>query len=271
MKRSIVLGILAVSAALAQPPGPPPGRMGFGGRGPMGPGEFTRTVTGAPYSATEVSSSQQVLANGNVIQRQNQTNFYRDGQGRTRTEMTMKHPDGTTTSHVMIHDPVAGVMHDIDPQSKVSRESNFHAPPAGVRPQGGPRGGGPGGPGANRSMVQRRTPDPNVVTENLGTQTINGVSATGTRMTRTIPAGAEGNSLPIQIAHESWVSDDLKVPVMVKHSDPRSGTSTTQLTNIVRAEPDSTLFTVPSGYTVQKGQGPGRGPGRGPRGGGNGQ
>jgi hypothetical protein len=267
MKRLIVLGIFAVSAALAQPPGPPPGRMGFGGRGPMGPGQFMRTVTGAPYSATEVSTSQQVLANGNVIQRQSQTNFYRDGQGRTRTEMTMKHPDGTTTSHVMIHDPVAGVAHDLDPQNKVARESNFRTPPAGAnRPQGAMRGG----PGANRAMVERHTADPNVVTENLGTQTINGVSATGTRMTRTIPAGAEGNSLAIQIVHETWTSDDLKVPVMVKHSDPRSGTSTTQLTNIVRAEPDASLFTVPSGYTVQKG-GPGRGPGRGPRGGGNGQ
>ena len=37
------------------------------------------------------------------------------------------------------------------------------------------------------------------------------------------------------------------------------------------AEPDASLFTVPAGYTVQKGGGPGRGPGRGPRGGGNGQ
>jgi hypothetical protein len=252
MKTSIVIGILAVSAALAQPPGPPPGgRMGFGGRGPMG-GEFMRTVTGAPYSATEVSSSQQVLANGNVIQRQSQTNFYRDGQGRTRSETTMKHQDGTTSTHVMIHDPVAGVMHDIDPQNKVTRDSNFHVPTAGASRSSSS--------GATRAMVQSRTSDPNVVTENLGTQTVNGVSATGTRITRTIPAGAEGNSLAIQIVHETWTSDDLKVPVMVKHSDPRSGTSTTQLTNIVRAEPDATLFTVPSGYTVQKGGGPGRGP-----------
>jgi hypothetical protein len=272
MKKSILIGMFAVCAALAQPPGPPPGRMGFGGRGPMGPGAFTRsTVTGAPYSAVEVSSSQQVLANGNVIQRQNQTTFYRDGAGRTRTEMTMKHPDGTTTAQVVVHDPVAGVLHEIDPQGKTARTSSFHAAPSGAganRPQGGPRGGGPGGPGGNRAMAQHRTPDPNVATENLGTQTINGVSATGTRMTRTIPAGAEGNSLPIQIVHETWVSDELKVPVMVKHSDPRSGTTTTQLTNIVRAEPDTTLFAVPAGYTVQKGGGPGRGPGRGPRGGG---
>jgi hypothetical protein len=237
----------------------------------MGPGAFTRTVTGAPYSGTEVTSTQQVLANGNVIQRQNQITLYRDGSGRTRTEATMKHPDGTTSSQIVIHDPVAGAIHELDPQNKVARVSTFHAAPSGGganRTQGGPRGGGgpggPGGPGANRAMAaQSRTADPNVVTENLGTQTINGVTATGTRMTHTIPAGAEGNSLPIQVVHETWISDDLKVPVMVKHSDPRSGTTTTQLTNIVRAEPDTTLFAVPAGYTVQKG-----GAGRGPRGGG---
>jgi len=236
MKKFAVLGMLAVTAALAQPPGPPPGRMGFGGRGPMGFGGEGRTVTGAPYSATESFTSQQVLANGNVIQRQSQTTHYRDGQGRTRTEVTMKRQDGTTSTHVSIHDPVAGVHHELDPQNKVDRQSTFHVPSSAsntaprTRPQGGRIGG------ANRPS------DPNVVVEKLGTQTINGVSATGTRMTRTIPAGVEGNSLPMQIVHETWISDDLKVPVMVKTSDPRSGTTTMQLTNIVRAEPDSSLF-----------------------------
>jgi hypothetical protein len=101
-----------------------------------------------------------------------------------------------------------------------------------------------------------------VVTEHLGVQTINGVQATGTRFTRTIPAGAEGNSLPIVTVHETWTSDDLKVPVMVKTTDPRFGTSQTQLTNIVRAEPDPSLFQVPAGYTVTKERGGMRG---GPR------
>jgi hypothetical protein len=273
MNKLIVCGILAVSAALAQPPGPPPGRMGgFGGRGPMGPGAFSRTVTGAPYSATEVTMSQQVLPDGNVIQRQNQTTFYRDGQGRTRTETTMKHPDGTTTQHVMVHDPVAGVIHEIDPQNKVSRDSMFNAPQRDSTfhvPQEGAGGAGRpqgmrGPQGQDRAMAQGRAANPNVSTENLGTQTINGVSATGTRIVHTIPAGAEGNSLSIQVVHETWVSDELKVPVMVKHSDPRSGTTTTQLTNIVRAEPDPSLFSVPAGYAVKQG-GPGRGMGRGPR------
>jgi len=226
-----------------------------------------RTVTGAPYTGTEVSSHSQTLSNGNVISRQEQTNFSRDGQGRVRMETTMKHPDGTTSTRVTIHDPVAGVVHNIDAQRKTSNDMTLHGPPNGPgrgRGQGQPgvrpNGASPDVAGAN-GRGQRRT-DPNVVTENLGVQTLNGVQATGTRFTRTIPAGAEGNSQPIVIVHETWTSDDLKVPVMVKTSDPRFGTSQTQLTNIVRAEPDPSLFQVPAGYTVTKDRGGMRG---GPR------
>jgi hypothetical protein len=258
MKKLAFIAFLTVSALLAQPQGPPPGgRMGFGGRGPgFGPGGpgMQRTVSGAPYTGTEVSTRAQTLSNGTVISRQEQTNFSRDSQGRVRSETTMKHPDGTSSTHVTIHDPVAGVVHNIDTQRKTSNDMTLRTPPAG---QGRGRDRGPGQAAAG----QRRT-DPNVLTEHLGSQTINGVQATGTRITRTIPAGAEGNSLPIVSVHETWTSDDLKVPVMVKTSDPRFGTSQTQLTNIVRAEPDPSLFQVPAGYTVTKDRGGMRG---GPR------
>jgi hypothetical protein len=80
--------------------------------------------------------------------------------------------------------------------------------------------------------------------------------AAGTRLTRTIPAGAMGNSQPIQTVRETWVSSDLNVPVMIKTSDPRFGTTVTQLTNVVRSEPDAALFQTPADYTVSKGHGP---------------
>jgi hypothetical protein len=274
MKKLAFVGFLTISTLLAQPPGPPPGgRMGFGGRGPgFGPGGFERTVAGAPYTATEVSTSMQALANGNTIQRSTQTNISRDGQGRVRMETTVKHQDGTTSTHITIHDPVAGVVHNIDTQNKLSHDMALHAPPNG---QG--RGRGPGraatsANGASPDVASGRGPrrtDPNLLTEHLGMQTLSGVSATGTRMTRTIPAGEEGNSQPIVSVHESWMADDLKVPVMVKSSDPRFGTTQTQLTNVVRAEPDATLFQVPAGYTVVKDHGGPRG--RGPNGPGPGQ
>jgi hypothetical protein len=69
-------------------------------------------------------------------------------------------------------------------------------------------------------------------------------------VTRTIPAGKIGNAQAIQTVHETWTSPDLKIPVIVKTSDPRTGTTTRQLTNITRAEPDPALFQVPSDYTV---------------------
>ena len=58
-------------------------------------------------------------------------------------------------------------------------------------------------------------------------------SRTGTRTTTTIAAGSIGNEQPIQIVSEQWFSPDLKVLVMTKHSDPRSGETTYRLTNIV--------------------------------------
>jgi hypothetical protein len=87
-------------------------------------------------------------------------------------------------------------------------------------------------------------------TEDLGVQSIEGVEATGTRTITTIPAGDIGNERPIDIVYERWYSKELQLVVMSKHSDPRFGEQTYRLTNIVRSEPDPSLFEVPSGYKV---------------------
>jgi len=89
--------------------------------------------------------------------------------------------------------------------------------------------------------------------EDLGTQTINGVMATGTRYTHTIPAGQIGNEKPIVAVSERWYSNDLQIVVKSTRNDPRFGTSTYTVTNIQRTEPASALFTVPADYTVQAG------------------
>jgi hypothetical protein len=91
-----------------------------------------------------------------------------------------------------------------------------------------------------------------VVTENLGQQTVEGVNAAGTRSTTTIPAGAIGNLQPIKVVAEQWLSPDLQILVMTRHSDPRSGDTTYRLQNIVRAEPDRSLFTVPPDFTLKE-------------------
>jgi hypothetical protein len=90
-------------------------------------------------------------------------------------------------------------------------------------------------------------------TEELGSRDFDGVQAEGTRRVTIIPAGAIGNERPIETVYERWYSKDLQIVVMSKHSDPRFGEQTYRLTNIVRAEPDPSLFNVPTGYKVVSG------------------
>ena len=87
--------------------------------------------------------------------------------------------------------------------------------------------------------------------EDLGQQVIEGVTVTGTRTTTVISAGAIGNELPITVTSEEWLSPDLKVLVMTKHADPRSGETTYRLTGITRGEPDPSMFELPAGVTIR--------------------
>lgn len=250
LKKTVFLGLFAALGLLAQGPGGPrprgPEGPGFG-RGFGGPREFENPVTGQPYSGTRTVVRQQALTDGTTITQQQQTQIYRDSQGRVRTERTITTPGGQTRSEVTITDPVAGVMHTLDVANKVSHDMPLRRPPANAN--GGGRGRGP------RTNTPATT-NPNVKDESLGLQMMSGVAATGTRVTRTIPAGSQGNSQPIQTLRERWVSTDLQVPLMEKTSDPRTGTTTSTLANISRGDPDPGLFQVPAGFTTQKG-GPG--------------
>jgi hypothetical protein len=104
----------------------------------------------------------------------------------------------------------------------------------------------PGMPG----MMVSSGSEKNAQKESLGTQMIEGVQAEGTRTTVTIPAGAIGNDLPIQIVSERWYSPELQTVVMTKHSDPRMGDTVYRLTNINRNEPAPSLFQAPADYTA---------------------
>jgi hypothetical protein len=103
-------------------------------------------------------------------------------------------------------------------------------------------GGGRGGSGGR------------VKQESLGTQTVEGLLVKGTRSTSTIPEGAIGNDRAIETISERWFSDDLQTVVMTKRSDPRSGTQTFRLVNVLRAEPSPSLFQLPSDYTLVGGK-----------------
>ena len=235
-----------------------------------------RTIANAPYSAEAVTESTQVLADGNRIARKTITRIFRDGEGRTRREQVN---DNGVVESVSIVDPVAHLSYVLQPDSRtayrdfvlIGLPTMMRSKMEGVeatdeklavaaqakldmeqqRRQGGPPPPPPP-PGPDGRVVFERMPAGQTVREDLGRQSIEGVVATGSRSTATIPAGAIGNLQPIQVVSEQWFSPDLQVLVMTKHNDPRSGETTYRLQSIVRAEPDRSLFTVPPDYTLKE-------------------
>lgn len=84
-------------------------------------------VKGQPFSAQAVSESIQLLSDGNRIVRKSTTMMYRDNEGRTRREQTIKAVgpiavEGNDAKMIYINDPVAGVNFTLDERNKTARK-----------------------------------------------------------------------------------------------------------------------------------------------------
>ena len=103
---------------------------------------------------------------------------------------------------------------------------------------------------AMAAAVQAAKNNPNRIEEDLGTATVNGVSARGTRITTVVPVGAIGNDKEFRSVTERWFSPDLNLLIKSVSTDPRFGTTTYELTNINRQSPDPSLFQPPTDYNI---------------------
>lgn len=202
-----------------------------------------KTVTGRPVSATEERHTLQILGDGTRIESTDTDKFYRDDQGRTRTERA----DGT----VLINDPVLGTSAEINGERTMVHHTSKSETAAVLRQE----------VSAQldvqldkmkldklmaEASAKAQTTAATNTEEDLGYQSINGVTAQGFRTTTTIPAAKIGNDRPIQIVSERWYAPDLQMNVKTTNSDPRFGDTTYQLTNIVQAAPDPALFQMPA-------------------------
>jgi len=202
-------------------------------------------ILGKPLAGTETVQRTQVLADGTHMDTSGLGQFYRDDKGRMRSG---------NEQAAMIFDPVAGSTYALRPLPKGYRQRDI---PAGATcwiltmnngtsvsysydNEAGPATGGP----------LMGTPDgaETPITTPLPAQTVNGVWASGTRVTVNIPAGAAGNSQAIQIVREQWYSADLDVLLQSTVSDPRYGTTTYNLTQVQQGAQDASLFQLPPDY-----------------------
>ena len=215
------------------------------------PFDVGEPVTGAPYSAEITTEILQQLADGNRIERRATSSVARDSEGRVRREQQLAAIGPILPQQeaqiVSINDPVAKVHYSLDLARKVAIQS----PMMFTRRIEGPAHSAEhevrGFPSAKAVAA------PETRTESLGTRDFEGVAAEGTRTVVTIPAGAIGNSAPIEMVSERWFSSELKTVIFSRRSDPRFGETTYRLERIDRSEPSPDLFQVPADFTIEKG------------------
>lgn len=220
-----------------------------------------KVAAGQPYSANRVLEHSQVFADGTHIkQKRNTSREYRDSEGRIRTER--KRFDGPRVPVqarreapllVQIFDPIAGCSFTLDTQKLIAHrvplpEENDLRPP---RLASGSMATSTLSKGSVRGPLRNR-----ITKESLGTEMIEGVLATGTRITNTTPKGEVGNDRPLIRTCEHWQSEDMALMLLTKCSDPRTGETTMRLDHMDRTEPDPVLFQVPPEYTIVDEHGP---------------
>jgi hypothetical protein len=239
-------------------------------------------VQGAPYSATITNESIQTLADGNRIVQTSTGTTARDSQGRTRQDTVLPAIGNLSAANaphlVFLQDPVAQTSYTLNMTEKTAQKTPAFSAftSGGATVSGGAvkmkivEAGATALPMPDALPSTIAVPPPEMIiqkhvvtdeqaeasTEELGSQTMEGIFVNGVRTTHTIPAQQIGNDRPITIVTEVWTSPDLKTVVYSKRSDPRMGEQTFRLTNIVRAEPDASLFTVPEDFKITDGAQP---------------
>src|SRR5438552_6729937 len=199
-----------------------------------------KLVKGAPYSAQAVTETTQTLSDGNRIVNKSSASVYRDSEGRTRREQTLRAIGPFANANegpqsIFINDPVSGMSYVLEPGSHNARkmptrrfEYRTSAPPDGDKAPTAPDGPGvpraTRRPGDNSDFVVSVAPpaegrggftmefhncgERRERTESVGKQSLEGVEAEGTRTILTIPAGEIGNERPIEVVNERWYSPE---------------------------------------------------------------
>lgn len=232
-----------------------------------------RLVKGVPFSATQTTVREQTLSDGTVIRSTVEVQLWRDSEGRVRAESKLKQKSGSQQQgHIIaIWNPIdkteiswisgnptasyATVLHlpELQLNGLMSALASAPPPPAAGTAS---RSVHPSAiPALQRPAASQETS--NIHTETLAADSIAGLEVTGTRTTQVVPAGTIDNDRDFTVTSETWISPELKTTVRQIMSDPRTGTVTTELSNIDRSDPDPGLFKPPAGYKLVDAPNPG--------------
>jgi hypothetical protein len=207
-----------------------------------GPDIFVTPIPNAPFSGAVNVERAVVQPDGSIANFKTSRGIGRDGRGRIYNEVSTLVPGSSAEA------PRVVGIHLYDPQTRVSTMINHNArtfwtatvnrPPATAPPDH--FFASPTGNSAPQNQFAKE--------EDLGVHQMEGLPAHGVREIQTIPADTSGSGKEIVITDEYWYSDDLRINLLIKHNDPRTGSVTMTVTQVSRFDPDPAVFQVPEGY-----------------------
>jgi len=196
-------------------------------------GEHIPAVSGLPFSAKVELELVNQLQDGTLITHKTYNLDARDHLGRTRNEARnwINPVEGAEPrlTRIELYDPSTRTRTNLFPLTKTARQWTVGSP------------------------VTTAAPSTQTVSkENIGSDSIEGLPVRGVRISQTYPPGALGNDRPLTIVTESWYSEDLKINLLTKRTDPRYGVQTVRVTELARQEPDAALFAISDEYKLFK-------------------
>jgi hypothetical protein len=210
--------------------------------------------SGSPFSVTYRTTYEHRFVDGNAIHRTLITHEFRDSAGRTRSEATLGcglGEDGQMkpTLTVNVHDPVAHITMtwQVDEENKIARMVLM----AGTQPLPAKSAPAPTTVQIKMRAAVQEYWNTHRHTEKLGNRTIAGLQCDGMKQVTTIPAGEQGNDLPIVTSIEFWVARGVGLNMLQITDDPRTGHTVIEVTDISLTEPPASVFVPPPDYKIE--------------------
>ena len=208
-----------------------------------GGGIFVTPIPNAQFSGTVRVERTDIRPNGTTIQMWSQRVIARDKAGRIYNEFRPFVPMAVSTvppaTSIHLYDPQNRMSEFLYPLRKAYQMTMLNRPPSTDTPDDF---ASPTAASAQRSDFTRQ--------EDLGNRTIAGFETHGVRVTQVLPAAQSGTGRDVVVTNEYWYAEALRLNLLTRHDDSRTGSVTMTVTQIDRAEPNAALFGVPSDYTM---------------------
>jgi hypothetical protein len=204
------------------------------------PDIFVTPIPNNPFTASVNVDRVNIRADGSTATFKNAREIGRDSRGRIFNEIRSAVEGGSSDSpaHVGMHiyDPETRVSTTVNDEQHIFFRSTVNRPPEMVPPSFLSASSG-----LNTLPQNQFTKE-----EDLGNKTIEGLAVHGVRQTQNVPATDGGKAAVI--TDEYWYCEDLRINLVLKHHDTRTGGVTLTVTGVSRVEPNASLFSVPQGY-----------------------